>query len=294
MDPGLIIFLFLQGLVLGSIYGIVAVGLSLIFGIARIINLSHGALIMWGAYTALTFFVGYNLSPLGSLFIAIVVGLSLGASIFYLILRRLIGAHELTTLLATFALSIFLEEIARLNYGLDYRGFSWSLGVVKIFDYRLTYSSILAGVIALSTVIILTLFLYKTRIGSALRGVAQDPVGAYICGIDVNKIYALGIGIGFGLAMMSGVIITMYNPTGINPYLGAPYLLKSFVIVVLGGLGSIIGAYVGGIIFGLAEVVLFPLYDYLHFHSPMSMTLFTEFVILLILLLIRPYGLFRR
>ncbi|MGC9010444.1 MAG: branched-chain amino acid ABC transporter permease [Sulfolobales archaeon] len=294
MDLNKIFFIIYQGLVLGSIYGVIAIGLSLIFGITRIINLSHGALIMWGAYIAFTFFTLYNLSPLGSIFIALVVGIGLGAAIFYVILKRLIGAHELTTLLATFALSIFLQELARLRYGLDYRGYNLYMGSINIFGYGASLSALYGGILALVLTTLLTLFLYKTRLGAAIRAVAQDPVGAYVCGIDVNKIYAIGIGLGSALAMAGGVIATMYSPTGINPYYGEPYLLKSFVIVVLGGLGSVIGAYIGGLIFGLAETALFPIYDYLNFHSPSSMALFTEFVILLLLLLLRPQGLFRR
>lgn len=294
MDLNNIFFIIYQGLVLGSIYGVIAIGLSLIFGITRIINLSHGALIMWGAYTAFTFFTLYNLSPLGSIFIALVVGIGLGAAIFYVILKRLIGAHELTTLLATFALSIFLQELARLRYGLDYRGYNLYMGSINMFGYGASLSALYGGILALVLTTLLTLFLYKTRLGAAIRAVAQDPVGAYVCGIDVNKIYAIGIGLGSAFAMAGGVIATMYSPTGINPYYGEPYLLKSFVIVVLGGLGSVIGAYIGGLIFGLAETTLFPIYDYLNFHSPSSMALFTEFIILLLLLLLRPQGLFKR
>lgn len=294
MDLNRIFFMIYQGLVLGSIYGIIALGLSLIFGIARIINLSHGALIMWGAYIAYTFFLAYKLSPFGSIVVAFIIGLGLGAFIFYIVLRGLIGAHELTTLLATFALAIFMQEIARLRYGLDYRGYGLYMGSIEILGYRAPLAALYGGVLALIATVILVIFLYRTRIGAAIRAVSQDPIGAYICGIDVNKIYAISIGIGFGLALVGGVIATMYNPTGINPYYGEPYLLKSFVITVLGGLGSLIGAYVGGLVFGLIEVVLFPIYDYFGFHSPLSMSLFTEFVILLILLLVRPQGLFKR
>lgn len=265
----------------------------MIFGVARIINLSHGALIMWGAYTALIFFL-LGVIPLETALIALVIGLAAGSAVFYVILRRLIGSHELTTLLATFALSIFLEELSRAIFGLDYRGYSYYIGSLTISYYKIPLTTVLGSVISVAAVVLLNIFLYKTRVGRSVRAVAQDSVGAYICGVDVDKIYSFSIGLGFGLAMFGGVVLTLYNPTGINPYMGGPYLLKSFVIVVLGGLGSIVGAFIGGVIFGIIETSLFPIYSALNFHSPLSMTIFSEFLLLLLLLLLRPQGIFSK
>ncbi|MEM1610191.1 MAG: branched-chain amino acid ABC transporter permease [Sulfolobales archaeon] len=294
MDLEPLLFNITAGLILGSIYGISTIGLSLIFGVMRIVNVGHGSFIMLGAYIAYWLFTLYGLVPLVSLAVAFTLGLALGMAIFYIMVRRFLGAPEISSLMAMFGLGVMLEEIAKQFWGIDYRGYSWYLGAIPYLGLRLQVTSILGAVLGLIAAIAIFLFLFKTGVGTSIRAVVQDPVGAYICGIDVHRIYSTSVGIGLGMTMLGGVLLTLYNPTGINPYMGQPYTLKAFVIAVLGGLGSPLGAYIGGLIFGLVESGVTYIFSQMGSPSPGSLALFLGFMLLIILLLAKPEGLMRR
>lgn len=283
-----------SGIILGSIYGVSTLGLSLIFGVMRIVNVAHGALIMVGAYTAYWLLTLYGVIPVGSIAVAFLLGFAMGMMLFYIVFRRLLDAPELSSLIATFGIGVFMEEIAKLFWGVDYRGYTWYIGSIPYMGLRLQLSSILAAVLSVATVLTLFIFLYKTGVGTSLRAVVQDPVGAYICGIDVQRVYAVSLGIGLGLTILGGVLLTLYNPTGIYPYMGHPYTLKAFIIAVLGGLGSPLGAFFGGLIFGVIESGTTYVFSQMGSPSPASLALFLGFTLLIIILLGRPEGLMRR
>ncbi|MEM2204547.1 MAG: branched-chain amino acid ABC transporter permease [Sulfolobales archaeon] len=283
-----------SGIILGSIYGVSTLGLSLIFGVMRIVNVAHGALIMAGAYTAYWLLTLYGVIPIGAIVVAFLLGFGIGMMLFYTVFRRLLNAPELSSLIATFGIGVFIEEIAKLFWGVDYRGYTWYIGAIPYMGLRLQLSSILAAVLSIATVLALFTFLYKTGVGTSLRAVVQDPVGAYICGINVQRIYAVSLGIGLGLTILGGVLLTLYNPTGIYPYMGHPYTLKAFIIAVLGGLGSPLGAFFGGLIFGVIESGTTYVFSQMGSPSPASLALFLGFTLLIIILLGKPEGLMRR
>jgi branched-chain amino acid transport system permease protein len=271
----------IHGLVLGSIYGVATMGLSMIFGVLQVVNVGHGAFIMVGAFTSLTLFTTFGLNPFFALPLALAIGMALGYLFYYLIMQRLIKAPELASLLATFSIGIILEETVKLTFGSEFRGFNWVVGKL--------YASI--GSVAVAA--LLYLWYHRTRSGTAVRSVIEDSVGARVCGINVNSAYALSFALGIGLTVMSGVLLTMFIPVGINPYMGGGYTLKAFVIAVLGGLGSPYGAFFGGLIFGLMENGSYTIFATIEGVEPFAMTRCFSFLVLLIILLIRPTGLFK-
>lgn len=283
----------IQGLVLGSIYGMATMGLSMIFGVLQVVNVGHGAFIMVGAFTALTVFNTFGLNPLFALPLALLIGIGLGFLFYYLVMQRLIKAPELASLLATFSIGILLEETVKLTFGSEFRGFNWDTGKLDLGLTVLPYSKLYASLGSALVALLLYLWYHRTRSGTAMRSVIEDSEGARVCGINVNWVYALSFALGIGLTVVSGVFLTMFIPVGINPYMGGGYTLKAFVIAVLGGLSSPYGAFFGGLIFGLMENGSYTLLATIEGVEPFALTRFFSFVTLLVILLIRPTGLFK-
>lgn len=280
-----------QGLILGAIYGMATMGLNLIFGVMKIVNVGHGAFIMLGAFVSFTIFTYLGLNPMVAIPVALLAGMALGSLLFYLIIGKLTDAPELNSLLATFAIGILIEEVAKLIFGSEWRGFTWDVGRITLPITVLPVTKVYAFLSSVAIAIVLYLWLRKTRSGTALRAVVEDKEGARVCGINVERMYALSFSIGIGLTVMSGVILTLFISVGLNPYMGGAYTLKAFVIAVLGGLGSPLGAFFGGVIFGLIENGSYTLLSLIPGVEPFSLTRFVTFFILLIILLVRPTGL---
>ena len=185
----------LNGIILGSVYGLMTMGLSLIFGVLRIVNVGHGAFMMVGAYTALWMFQLFGIPPIISMAFALVVGMALGYIFFQLVICRLTEAAELTTLLATFAIGILLEESARFLWGPDFRGFSWNVGRLMLPPVAIIpLGKIYALVSSIIVAVLLYVWFKKGRSGSAVRAVMEDREGARVCGVNVEGIYAGGGG----------------------------------------------------------------------------------------------------
>jgi branched-chain amino acid transport system permease protein len=281
----------MQGLVLGGIYGMATMGLSLIFGVLKIVNVGHGAFIMVGAFITLWIFTALGLAPVIAIPVAFVVGMALGFIFFHLTIRRLIKAPELASLLVTFAIGILLEEIAKQIFGTEFRGYHWSVGKIVLPITVFPLSKIYAFIGSIVIALLLYGWFKKTRAGTAVRSVVEDSEGARVCGVNVGWVYALSFAIGIGLTVASGALLTMFIPVGINPYMGGGYTLKAFVIAVLGGLSSPYGAFFGGLIFGLIENGSYTLFALIPGVEAFAMTRFLSFVILLLILLIKPTGL---
>jgi branched-chain amino acid transport system permease protein len=222
---------------------------------------------------------------------ALIIGMALGFFFFYTVMRRLIRAPELTSLLATFAMGILLEEIVKLIFGADFRGYNWGLGKITLTITTIPMSKVYAFIGSVVIALILYLWFSKTRLGTAIRSVIEDSEGARVCGVNVGWIHALSFAIGIGLTVMSGVLLTMFIPVGINPYMGGVYTLKAFVIAVLGGLTSPYGAFFAGLIFGLIENGAYTLFALIPGVAPFSLTVSLAFWILFFLLLVKPTGL---
>lgn len=284
----------IQGLVLGAVYGMATMGLSLIFGVLKVVNVGHGAFIMVGAFLTLWLFNTLGISPIFAIPVAFIIGMGLGFIFYYTTMQRLIKAPELATLLATFSIGVLLEELIKLIFGSEFRGYNWVVGKIDIgitvFPMAKIYACIGSAVIA----ILLYLWFNKTRAGSAVRSVVEDSEGARVCGVNVGWAYALSFGLGIGLTVASGVLLTMFIPVGINPYMGGAYTLKAFVIAVLGGLSSPYGAFFGGLIFGLIENGSYTLFALIPNVEPFALTRFFSFLILLVILLIKPTGILSR
>lgn len=280
-----------HGLLLGAVYGVATMGLSLIWGVLRVINVGHGPFIMVGAFVTLTIVTALGMSPVVAIPAALVMGMALGFVFFYTVMRRLIKAPEFTTLLVTFAMGILLEEIVRLIFGADYWGYTWDVGKIILPMTVIPMSKLYAFIGSVMVAIFLYLWFSKTRTGTAVRTVVEDSEGARVCGVNVDWIYALSFAIGIGLTVMSGVFLTMFIPVGINPYMGGVYTLKAFVIAVLGGLSSPYGAFFAGVIFGLIENGAYVLFAQIPGVAPFSLTVSLAFWMLFLLLLIKPTGL---
>ena len=280
-----------NGLVLGAVYGLATMGLSLIFGVLRVVNVGHGQFIMVGAFVTLIMFTALGLSPVVAIPAALLLGIALGFAFFYTIMRRLIKAPELASLLATFAIGILLEEIVKHIFGAEFRGYNWDLGKIVLPITVIPMTKVYAFIGSIVIAALLYLWFNRTKMGTAIRTVVEDSEGARVCGVNVGWSYALSFTIGIGLTVMSGVFLTMFIPVGINPYMGGLYTLKAFVIAVLGGLTSPYGAFFAGLIFGLIENGSYTLFALIPGVEPFALTRFLTFLILLIILLIRPTGL---
>jgi len=280
-----------HGLVLGAVYGVATMGLSLIFGVLRVVNVGHGPFIMVGAFVTLAMVTALGVAPPAAIPAALLIGIALGFVFFYTIMRRLIRAPELASLLATFAMGILLEEIIRHSFGAEFRGYTWDVGKIVLPWTVMPMSKVFAFAGSVLVAIGLYLWFNRTRMGTAIRTVVEDSEGARVCGVNVGWSYAVSFAIGIGITVMSGVFLTMFIPVGINPYMGGAYTLKAFVIAVLGGLTSPYGAFFAGLIFGLIENGSYVLFALIPGVEPFALTRFLTFVILLIILLIRPTGL---
>ena len=280
----------IQGLVLGTVYGMATMGLSLIFGVLKVVNVGHGAFIMVGAFVTLMMFNALGLNPIFAIPIAFIVGIGLGFIFYYIVIKRLIKAPELATLLATFAIGVLLEELIKLLFGSEFRGYNWMVGKLNLGVTVLPMSKLYACIGSVLIAVLLYLWFNKTRAGSAMRSVVEDSEGARVCGVNVGGVYALSFALGIGLTTASGTLLTMFIPVGINPYMGGGYTLKAFVIAVLGGLSSPYGAFFGGLVFGLLENGTYTLFALIHGVEPFALTRFFSFLMLLVILLIRPTG----
>ena len=283
----------IQGLVLGAVYGMATMGLSLIFGVLKVVNVGHGAFIMVGAFVTLWLFSTLGLPPLLAIPVAFGVGLGLGLFFYYTAVKRLINAPELATLLATFSMGILLEELVKLIFGSEFRGYNWVVGKIDLGITVLPMAKLYACLGSALIALLLFLWFNRTRAGSAMRSVVEDSEGARVCGVNVEAAYAWSFALGIGLTVASGVLLTMFIPVGINPYMGGAYTLKAFVIAVLGGLSSPYGAFFGGLVFGLIENGSYTLFALIPGVEPFALTRFLSFMILLVILLIRPTGLLR-
>ena len=281
----------IQGLVLGTVYGMATMGLSLIFGVLKVVNVGHGAFIMVGAFVTLMLFNSLGLNPILAIPVAFAIGIGLGLIFYYTVMKRLTKAPELATLLATFAIGVLLEELVKLIFGSEFRGYNWVVGKINLGVTVLPMSKLYACIGSALIAVLLYLWFNKTRAGSAMRSVVEDSEGARVCGVNVDATYALSFALGIGLTVTSGVLLTMFIPVGINPYMGGGYTLKAFVIAVLGGLSSPYGAFFGGLIFGLVENGSYTIFALIPGVEPFALTRFFSFIVLLVILLFRPTGL---
>lgn len=271
------------GIFIGSIYGLIAVGLSLVYGVMRVVNISHGEFVMLGAF--LTFFAWtlLGINPVICIVIALVVLFFLGLLVHRSLVERVIGKPMLSSLMLTFGVSILIWNTAQAVFTANIKAVSYLGGSVPFLGVNIAKSYILGFGIAVLLVVALFAFLKFSKWGKAIRATSQNDEVAMVCGIDTKKVRTLAFALGAAFAGSAGSVVSM--TWFIFPQMGFNYLAKAFAIIVLGGLGSIPGALIGSLIYGTAESLAGQLLE-----ARMSQVI--PFVILATILVIKPTGLF--
>ncbi len=283
MDMGFLMASLIDGLLLGFVFGIAAIGLTLIFGVMEVINLAHGPVIALGMFTVYFAATLLGLHPYAGVGLSAVTGLLLGILIYAIAVQRVIGQPHLSSLLATYSVNMMIIGIGTAVFTASPRNIEFSLGSITLGPATIPVARIVAAVAALLAAVALYFFMQYTRWGKFIRAVTDNRDAAELVGIPSNKVLAFSFGLGTMLAMFSGGLIATLFPFTILE--GGKYELKSFVISVLGGLGNPMGALVGGIIIGLIEGLV-PVF------LPTTWVLVVEFVLFVLILLVRPTGLF--
>jgi len=255
MTSSLILQTLASGVLIGLIYALVAVGLTLIFGVMDIVNFSHGEFLMLGMYGAFWMYALLALDPVWSLPITAIGLFMVGAAIYRLVIKRIIGAPPLAQVFTTFGLMILLRGIAQFLWKPDFRMIDHTSvsGQVSLWGIQLGLPQVVAGVGAVLTTLAVYLFLHRTRAGAALEATAADREAAQLMGIDSQRMFTLAWGLGAACAGVAGALLATFFP--IFPEVGANFVLIAFVVVNLGGFGSVAGAFWAGIIVGVVEVM---------------------------------------
>ena len=277
------------GVLVGALYGLAAVGLSLVFGVTKILNVAHGELLMFGGYASFWAVTLLGIDPFLSLVPAVMFLAVIGYILYKLIFSRLVKLDESVkiqnTLLVGFGLSLILQNIALRLWSADTRGITtfYSGWAVTSFGIRFPVVRVASLVIALVTLLALELFLRRTYTGKALRATVENWEAATLMGIDIQKVYMLAFVMGASLAAIAGTLVSVgYS---IDPMMGLNWTLTSLIVMVLGGLGSIIGTFVGGIVLGVTQSAT-------GFFLSQSYREVVGLVLFLLVLVFRPQGLF--
>mgnify|MGYP005775635389 CR=1 FL=1 len=275
---------FINGLCLGGIYALIALGYTMVYGIAKMLNFAHGDIIMVGAYAILTTLtLTGHIIP--AVIVAVIICTLLGLLTERVAYRPLRGASPLAVLITAIGVSYLLQSVAQLTYGSASRPITiGEFGSVDIFGLSINVSSLLTLGLCIIIMTALTLFIKKTRVGCAMLAVSEDREAAQLMGINVNGIISLTFAIGSALAAFASTFYLMQIPS-VTPTLGSMPGIKAFTAAVIGGIGSIPGAMIGGILLGVIEQfsLSFPLL------APYTTAI--EFGLLIIILLVKPTGL---
>nr|CAD6405808.1 branched-chain amino acid ABC transporter permease [Rhizobium sp. Q54] len=281
----------LSGLVLGGTYALVAMGLTLQYGIARIMNLAYGEMIISAAFLAYVIYTGYGINPVLGLLIAIPAGFAFGYVIYGVMMKPLVArardkaSLEIDSILATFGLLFVIQGVLLVTFGANFTSYNYLNVAVELFGTNVAANRLLALVLALTVGGALYLLLTRTLWGTALRAVAVSPASAPLVGIDVNKAARYAFAIGGGLAAAGGVVISMYQTFTATS--GVVFTMKALIVVIMGGVGNVVGALSAGLILGVVETFVATYVD-------PGLTLAATYGIFLAVLLWRPSGLFGR
>lgn len=279
------IYQLINGLQVGSIYALVALGYTMVYGIAKLINFAHGDIIMVGAYIALLAVGSMNLNIWVALLVSVVFCVILGVLIERVAYKPLRNTSRMSALITAISMSLFLENLFLLIFSSNKRPFpnSFSGVAFTIGDKPISFNTLLTITISLVLMFVLWFFVQKTKIGKAMRAVSEDTAAAQLMGININTTISVTFAIGSGLAAVASVFYSSTYPL-VDPYMGVMLGLKAFIAAVLGGIGSIPGAILGGVIMGIAESLT---------KGYISSTLADAVVfgILILVLLFKPSGL---
>jgi branched-chain amino acid transport system permease protein len=280
-DPVLLAQLLIDGLLAGALYALLACGLNLVFGVMQVINLAHGELMLLGAFLAWLMYDKLGWHPLLALPFVAPIAFALGALLQRHLVERVIGKPLLTSLLLTYAVSIILVNAGLYVFTADYRSVPVMQGSMLLGDLAIPKPRAAAGLVSVIITGAVYLFLQRSRLGKAIRATAEHPQVAAICGINVQKMRMLTLGLAAVMAAWAGVMLAMIY--SFSPESGADFMLKSFAVIVLGGMGSFIGAFYGALLLGIAEA-------YVGFFVSTQWAEATAYLLLVAVLLLWPSG----
>ncbi|BCJ85581.1 branched-chain amino acid ABC transporter permease [Effusibacillus dendaii] len=275
----------ISGILVGGIYALISMGLNLILGVVRIINSAHGEFLMISMYISFLFFATWGLDPYLSALIVVLLLFIFGCLVQRIMIQPILETSAAVKIFATLGLSIMMQNFALMIWNADYRTVhtAYQTSVIRLGEVAISVPRLIAFAVAILIAVCLFLFLKKTFIGKAIRAVAMERRAASLMGIHVRRIYLVAFGIGSALVGLAGsLLMPIYY---VFPTVGTLFVLTTFVVVVLGGMGSMFGAFLGGILIGLVEALAGV------FISP-GLKEAVYFVIFILVLLFRPSGLF--
>lgn len=286
MPISLLIAQIVNGVIVGSMYALFASGLTLIWGTMKMLNFAHGEFFMLAGYVVYFCYEVLGLNPALSTLIAVLAVFLLGIIVERTVIHHLLSSPvwQLTTIIATLGISIFLQNLALHLWGPEFQTVPYFVeGVLGIFGIRIAYQRLLILGVSCVSMTSLWFVLKHTRLGLALRATAQDADAAQLYGVNILSIYTLTFGLSAGLAALAAAMLAPI--TAVNPYMGVSPLLKGFVVVILGGLGSFSGAILGGVLLGIVES-LGVLFTSTEWGDVIA------FTFLVLVIWVRPWGLF--
>lgn len=274
----------ISGILIGGVYALIGIGLTIIFGVMRVINFAHGDLLMLGMYGTYYLFTLFNIDPFVSIMFTIPLMFLYGGFLQKFFINRVLGSLPQNQILLTIGMGLVMSNVVMLAFTSDYKILSttYSSSSVSILGISISIPLVISFAITAAITAVLYWFLLKTDVGQAIRATAQDREAAQLMGINVKRMSIIAFGLGSALAGTAGALI---SPTYyIFPQVGSIFTLKAFVITVLGGMGSIVGATLGGILIGVAESI-----GGVYFGSGWKEVV--VFVLFLLVLLFKPAGL---
>ena len=287
MTEQLAVQLVVSGLGMGFIFALIAIGLTLIYGVMNVVNFAHGEFLMVGMYATYLAYATWGIDPLLSLPFVAALMFAFGLIVYYVLIRKVLNGSMQSQIFATFGLMVFLQAAAQYFMGADYFAVreSWLSGVLTLGDVVLPVPQLAALVGASLATLLLYLLVFRTSTGRQLRAASQDRQAASTLGIDASRMYALAWGIGSACVGVAASLLS--NFYYIFPRVGAIFVLIAYVVVALGGFGSIHGALVAGLLVGLLQVAT-------GFFVSSELKYVPVYALYLIVVLVRPRGLFGR
>jgi branched-chain amino acid transport system permease protein len=282
LTPAMVGQVIISGVLSGALYAMVALGLALIFGVMRVINIAHGALLMLGAYVTFFLYSRAGLNPFLTVPIAMATLFVIGVILQKSLVARVVDAPELSSLLLTFGISIALVNVAQNLFSSDLRAVEYLTGSWVVGGLALSRPRAIAFVFAGLVTGLAFLFLKTTRLGKAIRATSQSREVAMVCGIDVARIHLVTFGLASALAAGGGALLAVI--VAIQPEMGGVWTFKSFLVIVLGGAGNYPGALLGGLLLGLVEQLA-------SLFLTTQLSEVVAYVLLVLVLLVRPTGL---
>jgi branched-chain amino acid transport system permease protein len=287
----LVVDIVLTGLIIGGMYALTAMGLTLQYGVARIMNLAYGEFVVAAALASYWLFTTQAVSPLLGLIAVVPLAFALNWAIYQVLLAPLVrrakndGMLEVDSILATFGLLFIVQGILLVSFGGQYFSYSYLSIPVSVLGSNLAVNRLIALAFAAVIGTALYLGLTRTRLGTAIRAVAVDPVAAQLVAIDVRRASAFAFALGGALVAAGGVLVSMFLT--LNASMGVVFTMKALIVVIMGGVGNLIGALAAGLLLGIAETFVARLVD-------PGLTLAVNYALFLAVLLWRPTGLFGR